>query len=174
MISYTNAAAMLIVFLLGSTVRCTGQDRAGRLVERMEELDRFRLFTNCAPLPLVVFVDGREEEEAELEELEERLRTMAESRLRAARLYGGPAVIGSTSSRSLRVFVNIAGPAFKFSVTLRKRLRDEVAAVHGEAPTWAREALGTHGDDMDHIARGVSESLDAFILQYLRVNEGRC
>lgn len=51
------------------------------------EYERFQLFTGCAPLELAVTVDGEEAEEIQL--TEDRIRTMAESRLRAARIWGG-------------------------------------------------------------------------------------
>ena len=43
------------------------------------------------------------------------------------------------------------------------------------ATTWERgETLGQHGGDAGFIMQALSEDLDLFILEYLRVNEGYC
>ena len=54
---------------------------------RVSDLARFDLFNECAPMGFVVHVQGDTAEEIETEE---RVLTMAESRLRAARLYRLP------------------------------------------------------------------------------------
>ena len=39
---------------------------------------------------------------------------------------------------------------------------------------WETGSYGTHGGDADYILQAVSERLDRFILEYLRVNETAC
>ncbi|MDE2772084.1 MAG: hypothetical protein OXI46_00030 [Gemmatimonadota bacterium] len=135
----------------------------------MQGIERFELFTDCALLPLVVL--------AESEELEERLRAMAERRLRAARLYGpqGPdARFMPGDFPTLAVEVVTVSPAFMYTVALRKWLVDEIANVMWKVPAWQRSLVGTYANDTDFIVQGVSETLDEFILEYLRVNGSAC
>ena len=180
-------ALPLAVLLLGSACTSGGADASGteEFWRRLEESQRVRLFSNCASLGLFVWVNGEESEE-ELEELKERLDTMAESRLRAARLYGPdtgfvleafPTLDTSDALQAFpRLFVEVTvlSPAFMYTVTLQKWLRDEVAGAESRVSTWDRSAVGIYDNDTDYIVQGVSEVLDGFILEYLRVNEAAC
>ena len=132
--------------------------------------DRFRLFTRCAPLGISVYVQGDEADEIEL--TEERVRTMAESRLRAARLYssdeGLPYLL-------LTILTLNDGPAFVRKVQLSKWLRDDrMTGLEWGSYTWESLGFGTHGGDAGFIMQGLSEDLDKFVLEYLRVNENYC
>ena len=40
--------------------------------------------------------------------------------------------------------------------------------------TWESLGFGTHGGDAGFIMQGLSEDLDKFVLEYLRVNENYC
>ena len=80
------------------------------------QADSFRLFTECAPMELAVLVLHDEVEDIGV--TEERVRTMAESRLRAADLYGGYA------------FDNLD--------------RDEVETLHMGVDTLSVPVYGTH------------------------------
>ena len=142
--------------------------------------ERFDLFTNCDTLSSRVTVQGRPEEEAESAELEERIRTMVEGRLRVARLYiddNDPNIFVRARARRLpRLVVNVTtlSPAFWYAVSLRKRLHDGITNEWEGAFTWVDTALGIYSDNTDYIFRTVSEALDRFILEYLRVNESAC
>ena len=99
----------------------------------------------------------------------ERIQTLAESRLRAARLYDAAALLPY-----LYVRVGVFGGAFHIKVSFKKWLRDDVSEKNGIAETWDTGSLGTHGGDAGFILQGVSEHLDRFVLEYLRVNETVC
>ena len=71
-------SAVLAALLLVSAVPATGQ-------QPISDLDRAQFYTACVPLGLHVFVEDDDEYPIGL--TEDRVRTMAESRLRAARLY---------------------------------------------------------------------------------------
>ena len=42
------------------------------------------------------------------------------------------------------------------------------------AMTWDTRRVGTHGDNAGFIMNGLSEMLDGFLLEYLRMNEDSC
>ena len=131
---------------------------------------RFELFTGCAAVFPAVFVFGDEAEEFGL--TEERVRTMAESRLRAARLYGDGA---SPSALDVLIRTLDSGVAFTIAIRLGKvSLYDPAGGVMGHAITWEQVTFGQHGRDASFILHNLSEMLDGFILEYLRVNEGYC
>ena len=64
--------------------------------------------------------------------------------------------------------------AFNIGVFFQKHLRDVVSGRNGFAVTWETGNYGIHSGDADYILQGVSEKLDRFILEYLRVNETAC
>ena len=43
-----------------------------------------------------------------------------------------------------------------------------------QSTTWRIGTYGTHGGDAGYILQALSEKLDKFILEYLRVNESAC
>lgn len=131
------------------------------------DLDRFDLFNRCQPMGLLV--EGMPNEAADINLTKERIQTMAESRLRAARLYE------ARRSRSyLYINVNLSGRAFNVSVDYKKVLYDAETALFDVATTWSRGLTGTHGGEAGYILQGLSEHLDRFVLEYLRVNEEAC
>ena len=69
--------------------------------------------------------------------------------------------------------INVAGSAFNIMVAYIKFVRD-VDGQPGFAITWHTGATGTHSSDANFIVSGLSQQLDEFLVQYLRVNEGAC
>ena len=55
-----------------------------------------------------------------------------------------------------------------------KRVSDSLSGESFRAATWHSASTGTHGRDADYILQGLSEGLDRFVLEYLRVNEAAC
>ena len=126
---------------------------------------------NRCPWLLNLFIH----DEAEIGLTEERIQTIAESRLRAARLYqdGGLDAL-LWADHYLYVNVLVVGNAFTFKVGYHKKLHDEKSGMSNFAQTWTTGAAGTHGRDAGYILQNLSENIDRFIVEYLRVNEGSC
>ena len=138
----------------------TAQDRSG--------FDRFKLFNECRPMNLAVEQYKDNAAWADIGLTVDRLQTMAESRLRAARLYDARAL------PYLYVNVNVVGRGFSWGMDYKKLVYDAVSDETFYATTWNIGSAGTHGGDAGYILQSVSESLDSFILAYLRVNEDAC
>ncbi len=130
-----------------------------------EEVDRFQLFTNCAPLDLLVVVEGDA-----LDGLTQESTTRAvRSRMRTARLYDEEA------APYLSVHIHVVGAAFSRSVRLRKRVFDPHSGVRQWATTWETSSTGTHGrTGGSFVLSKLSEDMDLFLDEYLRVNEAAC
>ena len=137
-----------------------------------EKAERFRLFNGCAPINLIV--EDLPDDAANIDLAKKRIQTMAESRLRAARLFDAKALPSLYISIGVLVSENRRGGAFNINVQLRKYLRDSALNLNGFATTWMRGSFGTHGGNAGYILQGLSEFLDEFILEYLRVNEAAC
>ena len=157
--------AGLLAAVLGAacgTGRATAQ-------ESVTVLDRFALLNECAPMALLV--TPVPDDAAEIGLTEERIRTMAESRLRAARLF-------STSREPfqpyLHIIVTVVGPAFSQAIEYYKVLYDIRSAMSFSTETWSRGVTGTHGRDAGYILQSLSEGIDEFVLEYLRVNDDAC
>ena len=73
-------------------------------------------------------------------------------------------------------FTNDDGPAFVIRLSFAKLVYDYyLSGLERGATTWeSGETLGQHGGDAGFIMQALSEDLDLFILEYLRVNEGYC
>ena len=137
-----------------------------------QERERFELFTECRPVGLVVVLgdDNGEGLPEPLTELtEERVRTLAESRLRAARLFSSEPVFPL-----LAISVEVVGQMSVRKVGLSKLVHDPLSGETHFASTWDFSVLGTHAGGAAFIMQGLSELVDTFVLEYLRVNEESC
>ena len=161
----------LALLLIAPAIPAEGQ-------ESQQELERFRLFTACAPVSLRVFVGDDDDEPIGL--TGDRVRTMAESRLRAARLYT-PDLSAATLDMGIVVFRN----AYAYNAVIAKRRPDPFAPLSifdpftGGLPTsgLAIPAIGTHGGGAtgaNFIMQNLTETVDGLISDYLRVNGEYC
>ena len=135
--------------------------------EANEAQERFELFNECYPVGLIVGWDGN------LPELtEERVQTLAESRLRAARLFSRFSL-----SSFLSIIVDVSGRAVAVRMAFSKLVYDPRSGVTEFASTWERGFMGTHrggAEGAASIMQRLSEFMDTFVLEYLRVNEESC
>ena len=121
---------------------------------------RYALFTACAPVKLSRFGEtgtGIVREAG--------VREMAESRLRAARIWGGY----SGGELSPLVF-HIDYGARK--MTFRKEVWEPLSGELHIADVWTHSLSGWEAEISQR--QRVSTLIDRFILEYLRVNEGDC
>ncbi len=131
-------------------------------------LERFQLFNECRPTNLFITLDDSEDTGL----TKERIQIAAESRLRSARLY---TTTLNLTSGGLIVSVHVIKHAFHIRVLYSKILFDSLSGRSAPAITWSQRATGTYGRGAaSFILQGVSELLDGFILEYLRVNEAVC
>ena len=136
-------------------------------VQETTDRNLFRLFNNCEPMSLVVEVSGDDEDVKKVGLTKERVQFAVESRLRGARLFRSYLSLPGLA-------VNLDG-AFTISMSYTKTLFDSVSGKNSFAPTWDRSILGTHGQrGTEYIVSGLSELLDEFLTEYLRVNEDAC
>lgn len=140
--------------------------------ELQQDLERFRFFTECAPESLSVIVGDDDDEPIGL--TEDRVRTMAESRLRAARLYA-PEIRGSVATLDLTVVV--FRNAYAYNAGIAKRRPDPFAT--GTSPTRIplNPDIGTHGGGAtgaNFIVQNLTETVDRLISDYPRVNGEYC
>ena len=54
------------------------------------------------------------------------------------------------------------------------RQRGAIPPIFGEATTWYHYMVGIHANQEDHIRSTVTDMLDVFLADYLRVNEAAC
>ena len=145
-----------------------------------EEVTSKDLFRLCSPqdkIDLIVGDTGTEEVAAGL--TSDRIENVAESRLRAARIYD------SNEADYLLVFVSGMKPtltsgqsigdgktlAASYGLEFKKFMYDSDAEVFGFAETW--ESGGILIGKADFIVQTISEKVDRFISEFLRVNESK-
>ncbi|MCY4375332.1 MAG: hypothetical protein OXC31_16345 [Spirochaetaceae bacterium] len=154
------------VLMEGSRLALLTDAERFELQELMRE--RFALWTNCAPLLLSV---GEVDTSNEAGLTHGSLQNLAETRLRAARLYGD-----ERSPVVLSLYVGVFRAAFTIQLELWKHLADdELSNRRGFATTWSSSPVGMYGaGGANYILGVVSQTLDSFLVEYLRVNEDAC
>ena len=133
--------------------------------EAQSDTERFWLFADCRPMGISVSAVGDVDEE-KLEEQEAAIRAAVESRLRSAHLYQEHArnVLG------VNVIVDGTGVSVLL-IDYHKVLYDPATAqLSGSGSTWRvvslQQSQSTHSF--------VSQGIDQFLADYLRVNEEAC
>ena len=135
-----------------------------------QTIARFKLYNACRTMRLLIENPGGNAKEIGL--TKDRLRSVVESRLRAARLYTEDK--SKANGALLYVNIHVVGPAFWVRLEYQKLLKDPVTTSKLGATTWQHGSLGTHAADGGYIIQSLSEELDSFLVKYLRVNEGAC
>lgn len=133
------------------------------------DLDRFRLWNDCRAMNLVI--EGLPAGGAAIGLTNEAVAAAVRSKLRAARLYEAGE---DPYLPYLYVQVNVFETAFGVRVEYRKVVADVASDQIGFGATWRVGRLGTHGWDPAFVLSGVSQSMDEFIDEYLRVNADAC
>ena len=128
---------------------------------------RFRLFNDCEPVGLLI--GDLSGDATEIGLTRKRIRAAVESRLRSARLYDSDAVA------YIYVNVSVYKTSFNISLQFKKTLHDPKTDLAGPASTWISGGTGTHGQTGGkYVISLLSEHMDEFLIEYLRVNEDAC
>ena len=141
--------------------------------------ERFELWNDCKPVPLLIKLDGGESGLAE-----EDVALIVRSRLRAARLYyEDGSGIDEVGNAFLNVFVQSVGDTFVIRMELVRFLEFPSVPSLPDPPmlgdmqlatTWMTGGFGFYGGDRQHTLSKVSQSIDTFIDDYLRANADAC
>ena len=154
-------AASLAVTLVSSTA-------VGETYTFEERYARFNLFADCGPMGLIV--KGLSEDAKKIGLTKESIQAAGESRLRAARLYSAGA-----ARPYLYITVLVLGDAHGVSLKYKKSVSDPLSGEEAAAATWEAGFIGTHArSGSAYILSGLSQYLDEFLVEYLRVNEDAC
>lgn len=127
--------------------------------------NRFSLWNKCELLDLTVRMTG---DATKIGLTKEAVLAAVRSRLRAARLYS------DRDSAMLLVRITVGGPAFHVDISYHKLMMDLASGGINLARTWDTGTAGTHGRDSSVILSVVSQHMDRFIDEYLRVNASAC
>lgn len=130
-----------------------------------EDFAKFQLYTACQPMTLLV--GGLDDDTEDIGLTEEAVVNAVESRLRAARLYNPSAV------ENLYVNIAVSNPAFIIRLEFFKPVIDRHSRMTFNANTWTKGSFGT-STDASYILGSLSTHLDAFLVEFLRVNESAC
>ena len=135
----------------------------------VERYQRFKLYADCLPMRLLV--EGLHDGASKIGLTKEALQAAAESRLRSARLYRSTL---AHPYHYLYVNVNVFGRAFSIRLEFNKQVRDILSGDTSGAATWKVGSVGTHGGNANYIVSSVSQHMDEFLVEFLRVNEKAC
>ena len=139
--------------------------------EEVSDYDRFQLWNKCRPMELIVA--KLTDDASDIGLTKNAITVAVRSRLRSARLYSTDDHEAQNSS--LYVSVHVVGAAFNIGADYSKVVTDTMIELSYSSPTWvARGFTGTHGRRADYVLSSVSEMIDQFIDEYLRVNEAAC
>ena len=140
-----------------------------------EEFRRFvaerRLLAECTPMGLLVKIQDKEPDDLGL--TKEAVVQMAESRLRAARLFT-KTPFNEESYQELVVIVTGVRIAFNVRLYLTRDIDDTGFGSRGTVSIWELSSSGVHGGNGRFVFMAVSELVDEFVASYLRANEKWC
>ena len=129
----------------------------------------FDLFNDCRPVPVSVIAYGFSRNV---------VRTAAESRLRAARLYADEGDHAASGGAYLWILVHgVYAPRFEVSLDYKKTLFDPASGTTGLATTWHHAGNIVPVIDRGsgaYVASDLARKLDTFIAAYLRENDSAC
>ena len=157
----TFAASLILALALSFPVPCA----VGDITE--ERLKRFELFCDCSPVGLSI--SNLSSDAKKLGLTREAVQANLESRLRSARLYTSDGL-----ESYVFVSVNVVGNAFSIELQFKKLVYDRFSGNTFFAVTWETGSTGTHGGRADYILSSISQAMDRFLLNFLRVNEDAC
>ena len=131
--------------------------------------DCFELFNYCKPMTLMLINEWAGEYFVKY--YADRVRTIAESRLRSARLYDS-----SSTNEILQIVVSFDEMFSQVLLLYAKPKYDLSSGITMVSPVRVVVMRGGSGDtyDADAVLQAISEAMDTFINDYLRVNEPAC
>lgn len=147
-----------------------GQFASGSSMDLEGSYDRFRLFTGCQPVHLVVDFQADDDNAPDLDLAEDDIGRAVRSRLRSARIYNPDS---NTPVPQLRVWAGVFRNAFSIGLSLEVYVRRDGLGAWA-VPTWRTTGFGTHGGDGSYVLSRISRYTDEFINEYLRVNGEAC
>ena len=146
------------------TLSISAQGAVGQTVD--DNVAKFRLFANCGAMDYSV--GSLSSHAAKMGLTEEAVRAPIESRLRSARLYD------SSARPYLHAIVHVLEKTFSTTLQYNKIVYDEYSDLSYYAITWKLGGIGTHSGDETYILNILSQNMDRFLVEYLRVNEEAC
>ena len=140
-----------------------------------QQIERFQLFTGCAPMRLLV--EGLPPGAGQIGLTEGAITRAVESRLRSARLYTSDGEYFNYYTLYVQVGVlDLEGRwrslPYSVDIYFQQRLYNSRVEHTGTAKTWHTGSYGQGGSQF--ILGSISEHMDKFLTEYLRVNEAAC
>ena len=138
---------------------------------------RFELFGFCNPMATRIQARFREDVDPNNHWVAvDRVHNLVESRLRAARLYLAPDsyFAGLDIHDRLSIHFLFNGRAVFVELSYEKHLDDPSSGERALVSTWTLRSLGLHNRDGNSLMQTLSEMVDRFVLEFLRVNDEDC
>lgn len=145
--------------------------------KELSRKDRAHLWNACHPVVLGVSFRSKPKDVPGISR--QSVETVVRSRLRAARLYLNDPGLRSNPTKAkagfLSVQVQIENDLVFWNVHFEKVHEDIATKLLGFFRSgWTKSAFGGYGNDGNSILYGLAPAIDAFIDDYLRVNEESC
>ena len=145
-----------------------------------DDVGSYDIFQLCTSLEKIgLFVEDTPSDAIEIGLTTERIENIAESRLRAARIYD------PEGADYLHIKTNAIAPKFvsgekigdgqsvaaSYQLGFKKAIFESDVKEFGHAETWSQGAILL--GKADYIVQSISEAVDSFISEFLRVNESK-
>ena len=133
-------------------------------------LNRFKLFSNCQSMNLIV--EKLSPSALQIGLTKDSIQNTAESRLRSARLFSNQVSDSFLYVRKKRVFA--LSQAYTIIVEFGKKVVDQFTGVSSFARTWQSGGAGIHRNDPTYLLSVLSKHMDKFLVEFFRVNDEAC
>ena len=140
------------------------------LISEADARELFQLWNKCRPIGFELKLYGGKN----LGLTRDTVTTMVRDRLQAARIYTENY---EPPEKRLEMLVRVGGkanPAFSYIMLFMKRMKDEETGLNLDATGWMKDAFGTHRGESGVVLIHISQAIDKFIKDYLRVNGEAC
>ena len=135
--------------------------------EVVKSIKQFELLYYCQPMRIIV--EELHDDASKIKLTEMSIQTAIESRLRSARLYTSDPL-----SDYLYVRVGVGKSSYNIELSFNKRVQDLASEKIQRTPTWKTGSFGTHGENAGFVLSNLSQHMDNFLVEYLKVNEEYC
>lgn len=134
--------------------------------EDITERELFELFNGCAKMwvDLHLYVQG-----THMVLLERQIRSDIEDRLHTAGIYDRYA-----APSTFAIGISVAGYSYSITIYYMKTVNDVASGISDSAVMWRSGWHGTHANNPELILNKISDLVDKFIAEYLRINKDAC
>lgn len=181
--SIVTAVVIAVLLIVLGFVQAEAQKGFFKSIDRLpeetkiEDVEKFMLLTNCAPVHVVLSIKTNEQVQID----KKSIMNVLESRLRSAGIFFDKKDFGKEETKRVPVPLYVYVRSFRgrtldisiVSISLLKMVQEIHNNLTGMANVWEEHRISPYSSEKD-VSSVLSQLMDKFLTEYLRVNEAAC